>query len=404
MNILNYSKLIWILTTAIYATFYMITMNVYGRYLLMVMWGVLFVIITLNSHGKLSLKFDFFHMYMVIIPIFCFFSSLYSLTPIKSIIQGTTIFQIYICVALIYLYYRNYNSITPLLKSIMWGGYIVILYIISSYGISNIEMMLSGNMRMSNDFLNSNSLGLLAATSGIIGFHFFLKNKRIELSSLGIPVAVIMVAFSGSRKALLVLFLGSLLLGIIDIQKKSKNILKTWIKILVIIFIISILGYLLLQHPWFDMIRMRMEGLLSMLAGEGDADNSVLLRKKYTFIALDAFTESPILGWGMGASGAILEKYVGWNTYFHNNFVELLASGGILGFIIYYSLHCYLFYNLFKYRKYKDLDYPICIILLFLMTIMDIAMVSYYEKGTYFKLMIFYLYVQILKRRAKGYE
>lgn len=63
----------------------------------------------------------------------------------------------------------------------MFSGYGIALYTVVYYGTSGIVSMLSGNVRLGNDFTNANSIGLIAATSCIIQFSYLLKRKKESL-------------------------------------------------------------------------------------------------------------------------------------------------------------------------------------------------------------------------------
>ena len=84
----------------------------------------------------------------------------------------------------------------------------------------------------------------------------------------------------------------------------------------------------------------------------------------------------------------------------HNNFVELLCSGGLIGFLIYYGMYFYLFQNLLRYKHADRKHFEICFVWLVLMLIMDYAMVSYYEKPQWIYLMIHFLNISCLKKKS----
>ena len=102
----------------------------------------------------------------------------------------------------------------------------------------------------------------------------------------------------------------------------------------------------------------------------------------------------PILGVGIG--NARYYCSMGY-TYLHNNYVELLACGGIVGFIIYYMPYMYLISQFYKNRAYLN-EYSIMILFILSGVIMmDYGSVSYYSKSTYFFLMVCFLHLNNLK-------
>ena len=90
------------------------------------------------------------------------------------------------------------------------------------------------------------------------------------------------------------------------------------------------------------------------------------------------------------------------NYYLHNNYIELLAGTGIIGLLAYYSMYLYVAYNLIRYRDFHSNEYVMVLILFLSQIVMDMGMVSYESKSTYFYMMLFYLEVQMLRKGRKN--
>ncbi|MFR0963094.1 MAG: hypothetical protein ACLSGB_15815 [Dorea sp.] len=73
----------------------------------------------------------------------------------------------------------------------------------------------------------------------------------------------------------------------------------------------------------------RMDGLIAMVTGKGTVD--VWLTRAEFITIEEKFKKHPILGYGMGNSGK-QKPGCNWRkeTYFHNNYVELLVCGGLV--------------------------------------------------------------------------
>ena len=104
---------------------------------------------------------------------------------------------------------------------------------------------------------------------------------------------------------------------------------------------------------------------------------------------------------GIGNTSQISMAVTGHSTYLHNNFVELLASGGIIGFGIYYGIILYLIIKLTPFALKKDSFSDACLVILIVHTIADYGTVSYYNKGTYFILVGCFLQVYINYKSKK---
>ena len=100
--------------------------------------------------------------------------------------------------------------------------------------------------------------------------------------------------------------------------------------------------------------------------------------------AINMYWEKPIFGWGIGA----FAKYSGYGYYCHNNFFEILVSGGLILFIIYYSFIFLKAFQIFFMRKgnKKDLAIMLCISVFLL----DISTVNFYSNIIfYFRTIMF---------------
>ena len=95
------------------------------------------------------------------------------------------------------------------------------------------------------------------------------------------------------------------------------------------------------------------------------------------------------------------ENYVASCITSFGNYVEILAGGGLVGFLIYYSFYCYVFGSFIRYRRYCSIETFICAVLLVMLLVDDYANVTYYLKDTYFYLMIGAFEAEKLKRCAR---
>jgi len=78
-----------------------------------------------------------------------------------------------------------------------------------------------------------------------------------------------------------------------------------------------------------------------------------------------------------------------------------MPPGQFIGLIAYYSMYLYVAYNLIRYRDIHSNEYIMVLILFLSQIVMDMGMVSYESKSTYFYMMLFYLEVQILRKGRK---
>ena len=210
---------------------------------------------------------------------------------------------------------------------------------------------------------------------------------------------VIFIAATGSRKALVLFVLG--IYCIFFLRYSSKNWLLNILRYLFIFSLLVISIRLLLEIPIFDTVKHRMDLMFNLFTGSGKIDTSTLERQWYIHIGWEQFKQTPWLGIGIGASRELLKIATGNYTYMHNNYVELLACGGVVGFCVYYFMFGYILIRLFQQHHLQCKETDVCIILSVLLLIMDWGSVSYYSKNTYFYLMLFFLQIKFNERQIR---
>ena len=181
--------------------------------------------------------------------------------------------------------------------------------------------------------------------------------------------------------------------------RPGKNLTNQLIRLVLLVMVALGAVTLVYSLPIFDGIRERMDSLLAGIFGGGQADGSTLLRMRMIELGWDWFLKHPISGIGIGNGHILAARYLGKDTYLHNNFVELLCGGGIFGFLAYYSMYIYLFRNLLKYRDADRRQFEICFVWLLLMLFLDYGMVSYITKIQWFYLLVHFLNVRNMKSR-----
>ena len=148
------------------------------------------------------------------------------------------------------------------------------------------------------------------------------------------------------------------------------------------------------------------ERLEEMLGVDGTVqDGSTRMRMRMISVGWDYFKGHPYTGVGIGNSNLITLQYIGRKTYLHNNFIELLASVGIFGFLLYYAMYVYLIVGLYRVAVRANDDYAT---LMFIITVTQLILsygfVSYYDKMTYVYVAMAAATVSIGKRKIYEME
>lgn len=389
---LQSNKLIFLLAFFSYILFYIDDIIPYGG----VLTGAVFLLILLvyAFEGGMKVRFSFspYLMYIFLFACFCLLSKIWAEDPSLANGKIRRLFFLFGMMFILYYSLKDRNDvIQQMLKIVMYGGYGVILFVFLKYGVRNIFYLLADSTRISNEYLNANTIGLCAAYSIVINVYFLLyKKKKFSIWDLLLVPAFVILAASESRKALAGAILGIFALVILK-NSNNRNALKSLGRILAASLVLLLLLYVVLQLPVFSGIMKRMRGLAAALSGSGARDASSWIRLQYNQLGWELFKQHPILGIGICNANRYTMAYYGHDHYLHNNYVEMLACGGLTGFLLYYSIYIYLLANFFKCRKVRDSEYDVCLTLMALVLLLDYGMVSYYSPNRYLFLMLFWL-------------
>ena len=395
-------KVIWCLTTLLLASFYIFNLNTIGSLILLCITFLIFIISAGQNHMKIKFRLSMFHVMVFSFALFCLVSSIWAWNAKYAIEKGITILELLVCMSVLYAHYSKYDSIKQLVDAILWAGYIVTIYTFLYDGLETVLYALSSGTRLGSSFANINNIAMFSAITIVIAVFKALHSKKwvtIE-TFLALP-SIVLVAASGSRKALVLMCMGVILVYMA--KNTGKNIFSSIFKWMILLVVAFFVIRLLLQLPIFSTVTERMESMFAMFTGTGKVDHSALLRKKFVRIGIEQFKQTPIIGIGIGNPRLLALRYTGHNCYLHNNFAELLAGGGIIGFCLFYGMYAYNIYWLLRFRNYQTGYVSVCIVLILSCIAMDYGAVSYYFKDTYFYLMMYFLFVNILKKNSTNY-
>ena len=358
----------------------------------------IFMIDILYSNGKIYVEFTFMHMWMIVFICFCYISSIWALQSDLAVIKGNSIVKNCICIILIYFHCHKTQNIRHLLKIIMYGGYAVIMLSIGFWGVDFLYSIITSSNRLPSSFLNQNKLGMLVAFTLLINVYFVAYYKQ-EMKV--IPLAIIslfVLAAAGSRKSVIELILGTLILCAIKNYNGRKR-LKSFIKIIGRMIVLVVIFVILSMLPVFDFVNTRLENVWHQITGEGYTDFSVRSRSQLNSIGWKLFKENPILGIGIDCARIPVTDITGRDWYLHNNYIELLADGGIIGCFLYYFIFGVMLLRFLRYCRYRDAEFDLCLTLMLVHLVLNLAYVSYYGRETYFYIMLFFLETEILRKK-----
>lgn len=386
------STTMWLVSFTVFST------ESWGKYVYLILACVIFLLGVFQNGLKVSVAIEPFHIFTMIFLIYGFVTYLWAIDGSYTIKRMTTVAQTLLCMYLVYTSYRNDKNSERLLDCVMWAGYLVAVYAIYYYGLATIRLIVQAGSRIDNDFANVNAIGMMAAYSLVITFSKII-NRHISWSLFFSLPALLMVIASGSRKAFIILFAGAFLVYLAHSMSKSKNIIETLFKFVSVCFIGAIGLMIIWSIPEFSPVTERLSQTLNQFTGNGTVDESTIRRAWFIEIGLKQFLKTPVQGIGIGNSLFI----IGRDTYLHNNYVEILACGGILGIVTFYSSYLYCApLILSSLKKYDEIS-VLCAIFFVLQLLMDFMQVSYFSKDTFFYFMIFFLQVKSIRREKRSH-
>ena len=298
-----------------------------------------------------------------------------------------TIFLLLVLLVLVTTYIVKIGKPIYIMIAISIGSVALAIYMMATYGFSGLFEAFEETEERVGDLINNvnaiaNSLvvGLLA----MIGMAFLYKQIWLVL-----PIAFTSICLfaAGSRTATISLIVGLVIL-IVFWLKSMRSSMGRFFGTVSIIVSAVVIFFLVRDLPAFQTLSLRMENIFSFLTGESKVikENSTEVRMDYIRLGWEQFLKTPIFGNGIGCAGYAMEETYNRVTYLHNNYIEILASGGIIGFILFYAPYAIALISLLK-RVFKDRDRtPVVVITLVLLItrlIGHLGIVLYYSKIEY---------------------
>ncbi|MGI6735412.1 MAG: O-antigen ligase family protein [Bacilli bacterium] len=247
------------------------------------------------------------------------------------------------------------------------AGALLFLYSLYIYGIKDFFVSIINSKRLGAQISQENIYGFQSAISIVAALYLmFFKKKYIYV--LVCLALLFVIAASGSKSALLIVPIGFIIVILLKYGVNRKVILFF---ILLIVFSIA-----LLNTPIFKGVIHRIQKMLEVLLyGNTAQDGSTTKRLEFIIEGIVLFFKKPLFGYGADNFRVIIAPILGVSTYSHNNYIELLVNGGIIGFLLFYFSYFVLILEAFS----KKLD-KFLLIIMILFLIADMATVSLYSK------------------------
>lgn len=224
-------------------------------------------------------------------------------------------------------YYRYIGDIFEILTLYKW----VIVAFAGLCLIGGMFNILSGQ-RLAAFGLNANTIAMHAGYALIVAVYEIMGTeglKRHKGAIFVICVLVLTILFTGSRKGLIIPFLGIYLL--ISLGRSGRFLIYT----LAAALVGCVMLLLLLNVPvLYNLIGYRIAPILRYLQGAQLEEASMKVRLGFIQLAWRESKNAPLWGHGLDCFRRLRYAY---GTYSHCNYVEILYSLGWVGLTAYYA-------------------------------------------------------------------
>lgn len=278
-----------------------------------------------------------------------------------------TLVQIFVVMLFIASYTDNISKIRSLFRSISFSGVIASIYILLNSDLQNLS-------RLGNQIGNLNDVGMIFAISTLISLYFLIE-KRNVLNFTSLIINLSMSFLTGSRTAFLFLIFGLFFITIFGSKAVNKLSIT---RILIICVFVFFLYFVIFEISVFaEIIGVRIISFIDFVGNDGTIDTSIDTRYLMIRRGWELFLDKPLFGYGLNTYRHIS----GFNTYSHNNFIELLVGVGLIGTILYYFSMLFAIANLIKiHKKDRPLVATVLSIIVGFMFVATIGRVFYYMK------------------------
>lgn len=327
------------------------------------------VLFHILQRGKI--RYNHILLLPIIFTLYCAATIFWATSPNRAMTQMIT--QVQLLLLALFTFWVMNDGVTTqdYMKALYISGFSMAVFAMIRYGglTQYTEAMLRGE-RMGDEITNQNTFGIIFGNAALCSTYFFmLKKKRIHIFSF---VIFCFFAFSsGSKKALLMVLAGVIMMAALNYG--WRRLYRTVLVVAAIVFFVV----LALQLPYFKKIADRLQDLFA-----GGRDESTMLRQELINFGIRLFKERPIFGYGIGN---FQELHIS-GVYSHNNYIELLTSGGVIALIVYYLMILLPVINLLKNRKKRQKISDIQLMLLIWVAIellFGVALVQIYSKKSW---------------------
>lgn len=306
-------------------------------------YGVMSLLIIFYVAKYHSFKFDVFPLLIVLFNV---------IILVSQIVNGRiseyprTMLLLSAFSLIIYQFFIHYEKKNNIFLMILIGGVLFGLFFIVKYfpQLKHLDF----SQRLGEEFSDQNDLAKYLSIFGLISLIYFIKSKWLLKIPFGIALLlfVFLILVGGSISNLLTFVIVAFVTVMVTVKRQNRFI------VLFVALGFVALFFVFLQLPIGSYFRERIPKIINtFINGDAKGDNSAIERFELFEYALRLFISKPIFGYGYDQ----VQYYTIRDGIFsHNNFVELGASFGIFGLIVYEALLIWPVYKMFKDKKFDS--------------------------------------------------
>lgn len=241
-----------------------------------------------------------------------------------------------------------------------------------------------------------NNLPMMAGFAVLFLSYFRMVNRPIKFTYVLYAFFLVCVVLSGARKALLFTLYGVMVYPLM-LSKKHQRPANRAIKILILIVgIVFTFIMIMTNETLYALVGNRFAGVISGLLEGTFTESSARSRSVMFSTGMNAVSEHFLLGIGLNAFRTLEGSFRTWS---HNNYLEIMVSGGILPLLIYYSFPVYAFIKLRNTRR--DPMAGMFLTFLLYMVLHDFLSVSYNARNIGLMMSLIGAYILIRRREIQ---
>lgn len=342
------------------------------------------------KHSQLLVKYNSIIVIYIIFLIYSILSLLWAVDISIGLLRSINLLFISINLIVILNILYKINTIAPILFAF------IIFTIINFLLLNNLFGYQAGTwvgIRFVGTTGNANGLAITLFLSNFMSFYYLnqmrTQNKYFYIIYMNIFMSLFTIIATGSKKGLILsaVLLVSYIFSNLEFNKKII------LKLIKNLLILATVTFILIQVVDFsafteqlDKLLFRLELAMDTFQSNKSGDKSTKDRLLLIQYGYEYFQNNPLLGMGNTSFTAI------HGFYAHNNYIDILANLGLVGFIIYYSMHILLLLKIFELKEMKIKILFLFFVISILM--MDFALVSYYSKVIILFLTVVYFLIE----------